>query len=147
MAANDGGLPPNPFVLTPEVTRTSTYASAISAEARPRKEQAIIIESIEDLTNDDYLDGLGKLIDLEKVRFISKVSGGRVSIFLGNDAVAESLINQRIDIKAYRLKIKPYIEENKRVIISNVNPIIPNDLILRVLKEKNISPVSSKTSI
>ena len=118
-----------------------TYAGAIAT--RPRKEQAVIIESLEGYTNDDYIDGLEKLVQPTDIRFMSKISGARVCVFLANEKLVEHLTNKTVQVKDSLLKIRPFIEKNKRVVISNVNPIIPDEVVLNALKNKGIIPVSS----
>ena len=65
-----------------------TYADAITG--RSKKEQAVIIDSIDSYTNDDYIDGLEKLIQPTDIRFMSKISGGRVCVFLLQKTYRES---------------------------------------------------------
>ncbi|OXU17350.1 hypothetical protein TSAR_003915 [Trichomalopsis sarcophagae] len=115
-----------------------TYANAMS----PKKEEAIIIDSIEGLTNDDYLDGLESVIAIENVRFVSKISGKRVCVFLNSKSVVEQLDGQKIKVKEHTLPIRPLIEKNKRVVLSNVYPMIPHELLIDLLKQSGITPVS-----
>lgn len=120
-----------------------SYASTVARNLRPKKEQAIIIDSIEGYTNDDYIDGLEELINPAEVRFISKISGARVCIFLSSEKLVEELVLKKVKVKDSILSIRPYVEKNKRVVISNVNPTIPDEIILNAFKNKGIATVSN----
>ena len=55
--------------------------------------------------------------------------------------------NQVIIIKDYTLTVKPLNNRNKRVVISNVHPVIPNDVIVNTLKRHGINIVSHITEL
>ncbi|OXU16561.1 hypothetical protein TSAR_015767, partial [Trichomalopsis sarcophagae] len=111
------------------------------------KEQAIVLNSIEGITIDDYIDDLEKVIDPNQITFISKISGQRVCIYLSNAEHVEKLSNQVIMIKETALRIRRLMEKNKRVVISNVSTHIPNEFLLDYLKKIGIKPVSQISHI
>ena len=119
-----------------------TYAKITAAKKRPSKEDAIVIDSIDGLTNDDYIDSLEVLTNVNNIRHISKISGSRVIVYLSNSDLVQELKNKVLQVKDYALRIKPYVNNNKRVVISNVHPIIPDDAIINALKNKGIHIVS-----
>ena len=135
-------------IFNPMSTQTtkSTYAN-VTQNMSPRKEQAIIIESMEGLTNDDYIDGLEKLISVTEITHISKISGARVCVFLRNSGMVEKLCNKKVQVKDFLFNIRPFIERNKRVVISNVNPVIPDTILIDMLKSKGITPMSQVREI
>ena len=49
--------------------------------------------------------------------------------------------------KGYTHKIKPHVNSNKRVVISNVQPIIPDEIIVDLLKQNGINIVSQISDI
>ena len=59
-----------------------SYANITAMKIRPTKEEAIIMDAIEGLTNDDYIDGLEKLFDANNIRCIPKISGKRVVVYI-----------------------------------------------------------------
>ena len=87
------------------------------------------------------LDGLEKLIDTNAIRFISKISGGRVSVYLSSEAQVNEVSNKKVYVNNNALIIRPLLEKN-RVVISNVCPVIPHEIIKNVLKNQGISVVS-----
>lgn len=120
-------------------TMSQTYANAAFV---PKRDQAIVIDSLEGCTIDDYLDGLEQLLELSNVKFISKISGGRVCIYLANKSTVEALSNKQVQVKNHTLAIRPLLEKNKRVVISNASPSIPNEVLIQALKNIGIVPVS-----
>ncbi|KAJ8687368.1 hypothetical protein QAD02_023162 [Eretmocerus hayati] len=81
-----------------------TFAKVFSNSTRPKRQYAIVIESKEGLTHDDYLDGLEKLIDLDQVKSISKISGNRVCLYLESKTLVDSLKNENVRIVVNALK-------------------------------------------
>ncbi|KAJ8672853.1 hypothetical protein QAD02_004115 [Eretmocerus hayati] len=91
-----------------------SYANTIANSKLPRKGQAIIIESLEGLTLEDYIDGLEELTDVNNVLAISKVSGSRVCIYLSKKDQVTQLKNKTVNIKEYALEIKPLVPSSNR---------------------------------
>lgn len=118
---------------------SQTYASAAFL---PKRDQAIVIDSIEGCTIDDYLDGIELLVGINNIKFISKISGGRVCVYLVNKAMVEELSNKKVQVKSHILSIRPLLEKNRRVVISNASPSIPNEVIILALQKKGIQIVS-----
>ena len=123
-------------------TPTSTYANVTAKELVPKKEQAIVIDSIEGCNIDDYLDGLENLIDVSNIKFISKISGARVCVYLTNNLLVEQLVNKKVRVKSHIVNIRSLIEKNKRIVLSNASPSIPNEILIEELRNKGISIAS-----
>lgn len=146
-ASSGHNLPGTPHNQKSNVNLSSTsYSNAITSTA-PKREYAIVIDSIEGLTIDDYLDGLELLLDLTNVKYISKISGSRVCIYLNSKKHVDSLKSKQIKIKDKVLAIKPLINSGKRVVISNVQPVIPNHIIIDALKLRGIQILSQISEI
>lgn len=123
--------------------RPTSYAHI----TRPKREYGIIITTVEGLTNDDYLDGVETLISLDNVRAISKLSSGRVCIYVNSRSLVDELKNKKVSVKNQLLELKPYISDNKRVVISNVHPFIPDEIIIDALKIHDIKILSHITPL
>ncbi len=108
-----------------------TYANAMSTDVFPTKDQAIIIDAQEGLTIKDYVNSLSNIVDANEIRFISRIANNRVCTFLSSKTIADKLTNSHkiIKIKHYELKLRPLLTKVKRIIISNVCPIIPHSVI------------------
>lgn len=119
-----------------------TYANAVT---NPTNDQAIVIQAKEGLLVNDYLDALISLVSPTEIRFASKISNQRVCIFLSSkDTVSEvTKKHQKINVKGNLLEMRPLIKGLKKIILSNVSPIIPNEVIENSLKIINIEPKST----
>ncbi|CAG5096393.1 Similar to Transposon TX1 uncharacterized 82 kDa protein (Xenopus laevis) [Cotesia congregata] len=105
----------------------------------------IIIESIDKVKIEDYAKAIGDIIGAKEVRFISRISNNRVCIYVSTKELADNLIEKQknVVISGVTLKIKPLFTRNKRIIISNVHPFIPHQVIENALiSEYKIQPVS-----
>ncbi|KAJ8673400.1 hypothetical protein QAD02_004662 [Eretmocerus hayati] len=129
------------------LSNTTSYANITANETQQKKENAIVFESIEGCTIDEYIDGLELLIDPNHIRFISKISGNRVCVYLSNRNYVDQLKDQSFEAKGEQLRIRPLIERNKRVVVSNVYPDVPHEIIIRELKVKGITPVSAMSYV
>lgn len=121
------------------------YATVVETEIFPSTEQAIIIESIDKVKIEDYAKAIGDIIGAQEVRFISRISINRVCIYVSTKELADNLIEKQknVVISGVTLEIKPLFTRNKRIIISNVHPFIPHQVIENVLiSEYKIQPVS-----
>ena len=124
-----------------------SYASI--AQLPPKKEQAIIIESHDGLTIRDYVLAVSKITDPSNIRYISRISNARICIYLSSTKVAETLTSTHptIQVNGMELPLRPLLTQNKRIILSNVCPIIPNTLIEQYLLEYGVKPTSTITCI
>ncbi|PSN31016.1 hypothetical protein C0J52_26567 [Blattella germanica] len=124
-----------------------SYASI--AQLPPKKEQAIIIESHAGLTIRDYVLAVSKITDPSTIRYISRISNARICIYLSSSKVAETLTSTHptIQVNGIELPLRPLLTQNKRIILSNVCPIIPNTIIEQYLLEYGVKPTSTTTCI
>ena len=113
----------------------------------PKKEQAIVTDAIEGLQIKDYVVSIGKLIGPENIRFASRISQSRVCLYLSTQEIVNKVTEMKISIGSHTLAIRPLISKHKRIIISNVCPIIPHTVIEAKLREHNVNPVSQITFI
>lgn len=126
-----------------------SYAQVTQRFSFPTKEQAIIIDSVEGVTIQEYTDAVVNLVGPNNIRFVSKISQGRVCFYLGSKEIADKLTesNNKVNIGSHSLTIRPLISRAKRIILSNVCPIIPHEVIETELAKVNIKPVSPITFI
>ena len=59
----------------------------------PKKDQAIVTEVIDGLTIKDYTLAIGKIVKPENVLFVSRISNGRVCVYLSS----QDLVNKLTD--------------------------------------------------
>lgn len=124
------------------VTRTSP------APVFPKKEQAIIMNTIETLTLTDYVVAIGDLVPQPKdITFAFYMSNKRVCIYLSTVELVNQIVNNHSSIKIqdHDVCIRRLITPTRRVILSNICPTIPHEYLEKVLQDlklKLVSPVS-----
>lgn len=135
------------------VNKVPTFANALkSARSKilfPDREQAIVFDTIENTVKDDYIIGVGNLIGAKNIIFASRVSNNRICIYLSSKNTVESFvsIHEGITIKDTFVKARRLVSPAKRVILSNVSPCIPHEIIEQELKRLNLKVVSQITFI
>lgn len=132
---------------TTEMSQPSSqsYSNVMS----PKKEHAIIIDHVPDAEIIDYLKSLAKIIDPKRIRYISRISKNRVCCYLESKQAADEIINnsKSITVREHVLQVIPLITQNKRVIISNVRPEVPNRVIENELNNLEINLKSTITNL
>jgi hypothetical protein len=130
---NSQTLDNNPSYAT--VTQTTTF---------PKKDQAIVIDALENVQIKDYAQALGRIIEPSHIRFLSRISNNRICIYVSSKLIVDEIIDNKkyVTIQNQKLPIRPLISRNKRIIISNVCPIIPHTEIEKKLTEMHITPLS-----
>lgn len=132
-------LPENAaMVLAPEnsiVSKPISYSQAASQkllsnqnEIFPSEEQAIVLPSLNDITSDEYIIAISKIISPANILAGQKISFNRMCIFLKSSKLAEDLVAEypQITIKGHILTIRKLVTPSKRVIISGGSPSIPH---------------------
>lgn len=124
----------------PTEQQKRSYANATQKEVFPTKDQAIVLESIEGIPINDYILALGKIIDPSHIRFASKISMNRVCIYLSSKEIVQKVTDQKTSISLGNniLTIKPLLTKYKRLILSNVCPVIPHNVLEDELKKHDI---------
>lgn len=147
MFENSSSNDQNDNVLKSPSQLTNSYANVMRKELFPSKNQAIVIDSIEGIPLNEYILAVGKVTDPSNIRFASKISRNRVCVYLANKTVADSLTENKskISIRNNVLEIRPLLTKFKRLILSNVCPIIPHYILEQELKKLNIRLGSSLT--
>lgn len=132
---------------TPSSQSSPSYSHITQADCFPKKDQAIIIDVIDNTQLKDYSQALAKVISSVQIRFISRISGNRVCAYVATKKLADELVEKHkvIHIQGQSLPIRPLITRNKRIIISNVCPAIPHYVLDDKLKELKIKLTSPMT--
>ena len=130
---------------TPKVS----YANMVNQVPTPTKEHAIVFDAVDGHTIQEYTVALGNIINPINIAYVSRISHGRICFYLSSKELVEKIVDDEIKIKIGEsiLAVRPLISKAKRIIISNVCPIIPHSTILNELNKINIFPVSQLTSI
>ncbi|KAI4473600.1 hypothetical protein M0802_016035 [Mischocyttarus mexicanus] len=145
------GIHVNSFTMACISTQPSqsspSYAKVTGNISFPKKDQAVIIDVIDDSQLKVYVQAISKLIDPAHIRFISRIANNRICIYVATKEIADELIDKHkaILLNGKSLPIRPLISRKKRIIFSNVCPIIPHNVLEEKLKEWKIKPMSTMT--
>lgn len=128
----------------------SSYVSAVKKTPQtptPSKKQAIVIHAVEPLKLFDYVRALSEIVTPKNIIFASKISNQRICIYLASIQIVDNLLSthDKLSIGDIEVPIRRLINPAKRIVISNVCPDIPNEILENALKNLGIklaSPVS-----
>lgn len=155
MGDSSAGVTPTHSLMNNAVTKISmsssraSYSQAAQYVNFPKKSQAIVTDAVEGITIKDYTVAVGKIIGPDNIRFVSRISQGRVCLYLSSDTLVNQLLqsHKKININNTVVEFRPLVSTAKRVILSNVCPIIPHSIIENKLAELNVSKTSQITFI
>lgn len=124
---------------------TNQPTKTIQNQHQPKKEQAIIINAMNDIPLKEYVITIGEIVNPINITHVSRLSNQRICIFLKNKAIVEQLVteHQKISVQNHITELRRYVTPPTRVIISNICPSIPDEEILKVFRNLNIKTISS----
>lgn len=145
--ASDGFLPrSSQFNANDNNANTSkSYASALNQQQSPKKDQAIVFNSVEGSKLLDYILAVGPLVGPKNIIFSSRISNNRICIYLKNKTVVEKFINECRPIKINNeiLYGRRLVTPSERLVLSNVCPTIPNTILQENLRNLGLNLLSS----
>lgn len=128
----------------------NTYASKTRTQpvmTFPKRNQAIVINVVENLRLPDYIKAIGNIVQPRNILFASRISNNRVCIYLSTVQHVDNLIENHstVEIGEYELNIRRLVTPARRLILSNVSPNIPHEILQQALTELKIqaqTPIS-----
>ncbi|CAI6368795.1 unnamed protein product [Macrosiphum euphorbiae] len=137
-------------VTTPSVQKSNTQKTFAETTANvqfPKKDQAVIFNTIEDLPQIEYIRAFSQLTDPNNIKFASRISNNRFCIYFANKNIVEQIITKQpfIVINNKEIAFRRLINQAKRIIVSNVQPVIPHDVITNAFNNLSIKIVSPIT--
>lgn len=108
------------------------------------EEHAIVHDAYKDITIKDYILGVGKVLNPANIRLTSGIANNRICMYLVSKSFVDKLPSGTSNkfIKDRLLSVRPLIMKTKRIIHSNVYPIILHNVISNVFKQMGIRTVS-----
>lgn len=118
-------------------------------EYNPDKGQGIVLDAIDGVNLQDYCIALGSIIQPINIKFISRIAQKRICFYLSSKELFEKLLKENITlkIKGYDCTLRPLFSRHKRLLLSNVQPIIPSSVLEQELLKYGVIPVSKITMI
>lgn len=122
-------------------------ASSVPQNSFPKNEQAIIMHATGQYKLFDYVRSLGAVVCPKDITFASRISNNRICIFLSSTRIVDELMRAHTTIKVIdtEVPIRRLINPAKRIIISNVVPSIPHEVVEDALKSLGLKLVSPVT--
>lgn len=122
----------------------NTFAVISSNYTLPKMNQAIVLNSIENIKRIEYVTAISKITPAENIQFVSRISNNRFCVFFKSQAVVENLLktHSSIHVNEIEIPIRRLINASKRIIVSNVYPTIPNQDKINALHELGIKTTS-----
>ena len=95
----------------------------------------------------DYILAVAKVTGPEDIRFSSRISNGRICIYLDRKTTAQDFVtnHRTLTINNVHTTVRLLINPSQRLILSNVLPSIPHEYIEKYLTNINIRMTSKLT--
>lgn len=123
---------------------TMSYSTALTQQHYPSRNQANVLNTITNTKLQDYLNEIGPLVEPKNITHVSKISNNRLCIFLSSKEVVDNFINNygHINVNNETIQVRRLITPSERLVLSNVSPVIPNDLLTAKLETLELKLLS-----
>lgn len=144
--SNSQSLPQTP-------SNKSSYANVTrnqpAVPSCPTRNQAIVISAQGDLKLADYIIAIGNIVQPRNIHFASRISNDRICIYLSNVEHVNNVVENHniVKIGDHELSIRRLITPARRIILSNVDPAIPEQLLEEEMRKTGIELVSRITHL
>ncbi|KAK9728561.1 Zinc knuckle [Popillia japonica] len=110
---------------------------------------SIVFDAIANTQKNDYIIGVGDLIGSSNIIFASRIANNRICIYFSSKEAVDRFVNEfkGITIQDRFITARRLVSPAKRVILSNVSPSIPHNIIENHLKQAGLDIMSSITFI
>ena len=117
---------------------------ATSAPQFPAKEQAIVMNAVDDLKLTDYVVAIGNIVQPKNIIFASRISNGRICIYMSSKLLVDQVVADHpvITIKDFEVNIRRLMNPARRIIFSNVCPSVPHNVIENLVQTLGFTAVS-----
>lgn len=111
------------------------------------------MDCVEGLNLTDCMCAIGEIIEAKNIVYATKISNQRICLYLSNKGLVDEITNKFnfVKIGGAKVKMRPLITKQQKLIFSNVAPPIPHyvlDDIIDSLNIKRRSPITTlKASI
>ena len=146
--ANLDNLPNVHNLTNSSITQAKSYATATMNNSLPSKEQAILIDAIDNIPMKDYIYAVAKVTGPEAIHFASRIANGRICIYLNRKTTAQDFVtnHRTIIINNVHTTVRSLINPSQRIILSNVSPSsIQHEYIEKFFTHNNVRMTSKLT--
>lgn len=123
-----------------DTIKTKTFANATKNEHFPTDEQCIILPYIDGTRVQDYVYKIAEKVNPKDIRFCSRISKNRVSLYFSNKKIVDDFLDKHLGIEINKqfIKARRLTNPDKRIVISNAPPSIPHEVIAELMKSFNV---------
>lgn len=131
---------------TPQV---KSFAETTASNTHSKTNQAIGLTTVDGIKQIEYLTAISKFTAPSIIISASRISNNRFCIFLNNQSNADNLVKNapKLYINDKEISVRKLLNPSKRIVLSNVYPIIPNESIINSLQGIGIRTTSNIFSI
>ena len=99
-----------------------SYANVIKQEFTPSQDQAIILQSIDGITIEEYARAIANIIGPKAIKFLSRISNDRICRYLDSKETVTSLTSKykTVVVNNTNIEILPMVLPAQRIILSNI---------------------------
>ena len=117
---------------------------ATSSSQPPTKEQAIVLNAVDNLKLTDYVVAIADVVQPENITFASRMSNGRVCIYLSSKALVDEFVakHSTVKINESEITVRRLMNPARRIIFSNVCPSVPNSILENLVQTVGLTAVS-----
>lgn len=124
-----------------------TFAETTANLTFPKKNQAIIFNTIDGIPQIEYLKAFSLITKPSNIQFASRISNNRFCVYFAHSDIVNDIINRyaTITVDNHIIDIRRLENQAKRIIISNVSPIIPHAYIsdaLNLIGINTLTPIT-----
>jgi len=112
-----------------------------------KKDQAIVLNTINDSAQIEYIKALGKITSTKNISFVSRISNTCFCVYLTDKHIVDETIDNYsfISINEHQIPIRQLVNPTKKFIISNAHPVIPHEIINKYFLLEGIKTLSQIT--
>lgn len=101
----------------------------------PSRRSAIILENTQNVSQDQCLRAVADIIGGLNIHYCSRLSGGRICIYLTNESHVDKMCQERgVIINSEFIPCRRYVSEAKKFVISNCPPELSDDGLSELMK-------------
>uniref|UniRef100_A0A6P7FH09 Uncharacterized protein LOC114330220 n=1 Tax=Diabrotica virgifera virgifera TaxID=50390 RepID=A0A6P7FH09_DIAVI len=104
----------------------------------------VVLHADQNLKLHDYVSAIGDIVGPKQISFASRISHNSICIYLTNSNLVEQLLTSHpnIQIGNITLNIRRLVSPTKRIVISNISPTVPHDLVESAIKNLGLELAS-----
>ena len=97
----------------------------------------VVVRIIDNTDNEDYLDAISSIVPTDNILAAGRMTKRFVCFFSKLNDV-EKVVYQGIEVKGEHVNVDYYSKPAKKIVISNVPPCIPNEILRPIIARKGV---------